>query len=96
MRPQVIVLPPPAISQGLGLGHGGEQLGVQDLIPEVTVARLGKAVLPRRSWLDVGRGGAAVLVPVLEGVGDEFGPVVPSDQRWGLVEAWSPRPSLAG
>jgi len=34
MRPQVVVLPPPAISQGLGLGHGVEQLGVQELIPE--------------------------------------------------------------
>jgi hypothetical protein len=47
MWPQVVVLPLPAISQGLGLGHGGEQLGVQELIPEPAVERLGKAVLPR-------------------------------------------------
>jgi len=37
MRPQVVVLTPPATSQGLGLGHGGEQLGVQELIPEPPV-----------------------------------------------------------
>jgi len=30
-----------------GLGHGGEQLGVQELIPEPAVERLGKAVLQR-------------------------------------------------
>ncbi len=47
MRPQGVVLPPPAISKGLGLGHGCEQLGVQELIPEPAVERLGKAVLPR-------------------------------------------------
>ena len=87
MRPQVVVLPPPAISQALGLGHAGEQLGVQELIPEPTVERFGKAVLPRRSWFDVGRGDAAVLAPALEGVGDEFGPVVAADQCWGWVKA---------
>jgi len=37
MRPQVVAIPPPAISQGLGLGHDGEQLGVQELIPEPAV-----------------------------------------------------------
>jgi len=47
MSLQVVVLPPPAISQGLGLVHGGEQLSVQELIPEPAVERLGKAVLPQ-------------------------------------------------
>jgi len=42
MRPLVVVLPPPAISQSLGLGHGGEQLGVQELIPEPAVERSAK------------------------------------------------------
>jgi len=46
MRPQVVVLPPPAISQGLGLGDGGEQLGVQELIPEPAVVD----VVERRSY----------------------------------------------
>jgi hypothetical protein len=47
MRPQGVVLPAPAISQGLGLAHGGEQLSVQELIPEPSVERLGKALLQR-------------------------------------------------
>ncbi len=37
MRPQGVVLPAPAISQGLGLGHGVKQLGVQEFIPEPAV-----------------------------------------------------------
>jgi len=47
VRPQVVVLPPPAISHGLDLGHGGEQLGVQELIPEPAVERPDKAALPQ-------------------------------------------------
>jgi hypothetical protein len=35
--PEYVVLPAPAISQGLGLGHGDEQLGVQEFIPEPAV-----------------------------------------------------------
>ena len=87
MRPEGVLLPAPAISQGMRFGQGGEQLGDQKLISEPAVERLGKAVLPRRSWLDVGRGGAAVLAPAIESVGDEFGPVVAADARWGWVEA---------
>jgi len=37
MRPERVVLPAPAISQGLGLIHCGEQLGVQEFIPEPAV-----------------------------------------------------------
>jgi len=87
MRPQVVVVPSPVIIQGLGLCHGGEQLGIQELIPEPSVERLGKAVLPRCSWSDLVRGGAAVFAPALEGVSDEFGPVVATEERCGLVEA---------
>ncbi len=47
MRPQGVVLPAPAISQGLRLGQGDEQLCVLKLIPESAVERLDKAVLPR-------------------------------------------------
>jgi len=43
----------------------GEQVGVEELIPETAAERLGKADLPRRTVLDVGRsGGGAVLAPV--------------------------------
>jgi hypothetical protein len=47
MRPKGVALPAPAISQGLGLCHRGEQLGVEELVPEPAVERLCKAVLPR-------------------------------------------------
>ena len=54
----------PAIGQNPDLRSCGEQLGVEELIPEAAVERLGKAVHPRGSWLDVGRrGGAAGLAP---------------------------------
>ena len=87
MRPEGVVLPPPAIGQALGLSHRGEQLGVQKLIPKPAVERLCKAVLPRGPWLDVGRGGTAVLAPALEGMGDELRPVVAADVRRSRVEA---------
>ena len=53
----------------MSLKNFSERLGVEELIPEPAVERLGKAVLPWGSWFDVGRGGAAVLVPALEGLG---------------------------
>ena len=47
MRPQGVVLPAPAVSQGLGLGHGVKRLGVREFMPEPAVERLSRAVLPR-------------------------------------------------
>ena len=47
MGPEGVVLPGPAIGQALGLSHRGEQLGVEEFIPEPAVERLGIAVLPR-------------------------------------------------
>ncbi len=87
MGPEGVVLPAPTISQALGLSHRGEQLGIEELIPEPAVERFGKAVLPRRSWFDVGRSGAAALAPALEHVGDELGPVVAADERRYRIEA---------
>ena len=69
MRPEGVVLPAPAIGQALGFRHRGEKLGVEEFIPEPAVEQLGKAVLERRSWFDVGSAGAAVLAPLPEGVG---------------------------
>ncbi len=65
MRPECVVLPAPAIGEELSLGSGGEQLGIEELILESIIEGLRKAVLPRGSWLDVGRAGClAGLVPV--------------------------------
>ena len=87
MRPEVVVLPAPAIGQALGFRHRGKKLGVEEFIPEPAVERLGKAVLPRCSWFDVGSAGAAALAPLPEGVGDELRTVVAADERRGVVEA---------
>jgi len=54
MWPERVVLPAPVISQELGLGSCGEQLGVEELIPEPSVVRLHKAILPWGFRLDVG------------------------------------------
>ena len=90
MRTEGVVLPAPTIGQALGLSHRGEQLGIEKLIPEPAVERFGKAVLPRRSWLDLGRSAAAALAPALERVGNELRPVVAADERRCRVEAGEP------
>jgi hypothetical protein len=46
MWPERVVLPAPAISQELSLGSRGEQLGVEELIPESAVKRFGKGRSP--------------------------------------------------
>ncbi len=91
LGPAGAVLPAPAISQGLGLGHGGEQLGVQQFIPEPAVERFDKVVLPRSTWFDVRRGGPAVLAPALESMGDEFGPVVTCPPPLVQAQWWGAR-----
>ena len=55
MRPEGVVLPTPAISQGLGLGHGREQMGLKEFILDPGVERFRKPFLPRGSGLDVRR-----------------------------------------
>jgi hypothetical protein len=76
MRPEVVVLPAPAIDQALGFLHHGKQLGVEKFIPEPAVERLGKVLLPRCFWFDVGGTRAATLAPLPESVGDELRTVV--------------------
>ncbi len=87
MGPEGVVLPSPAIGQALSLSHRGEQFSVEELVPEPAVERFGKAVLPRRSWLDVSRAGAAALGPASEGMGNELRAVVAADERRCRVEA---------
>lgn len=41
----VVVLPAPAISQGLFLSHRGEQFGIEEFISEPAVEEFGKSVL---------------------------------------------------
>lgn len=86
MRLERVVLPSPAIGEELSLWCCGEQLSVEELIPESSIERLRKAVLPRGRRLDVGRaGGAAGLTPDAKSLGNELLPVVRSDERWRRV-----------
>jgi len=65
MWPERVVLPAPAIGQELSLGGCGEQLGVEKLIPEPSIERFRKAVLPWGSRLDVGgAAGVTGLAPL--------------------------------
>jgi hypothetical protein len=65
VRPESVGFPAPAIGQDLSLWGCCEQRGIEELIPESSIERLGEAVLPQGSRLDVGRGGgAAGLAPV--------------------------------
>ena len=64
MWPKGVVLPAAAIGQDLRLRSGGEQLGVQELISEAAVERLGDAVLPRGHRFAVGGAGGSGLTPV--------------------------------
>ena len=59
LEPEGVVLLAPAVGEALSLSHRGKQLGVQGFVPEPAVERFGKAVLPRGTRLDVGRGCAA-------------------------------------
>jgi hypothetical protein len=87
MEPEGVVIPAPAIGQALGLSHRGEQLGVEEFIPEPAVERLGIAVLPWGAWLDVRGGRTAALAPAPQGMGNELGAVIAADECRCWVEA---------
>ena len=61
MGPDGVVHPAPEIGQILSLRHSGEQLGIEEFVPEPAVEGFSKTVLPRRSWLDISGCGAASL-----------------------------------
>ena len=52
MRPLVIVLPAPVLSQSLGFAEVAEDLGVQELIAQAGVEGFGVAVLPGGARLE--------------------------------------------
>ena len=87
MCPERVVLPAPAISQTLSLGSRGEQLGVEELIPEASIERFRKTVLPRKSRLDGGRCRAVGPAPTPQRVSNELEAVVRSDECRCRLEA---------
>lgn len=86
MRPEGVVLPASAIRQGLCLSHRGKQFGIEELVPEPAIERHGNTVLPRRSWLDVARAGAAAFGPASEGMGNELRACIAAIKRRCRVE----------
>lgn len=74
-----VVLPAPAVGQTLGLCHRGEELGVDEFIPESAVQGFSKSVLPRRSGLYARHCSAVALAPAVEGVGYNLRPLVGAD-----------------
>src|SRR5215218_7498328 len=53
-RADRVVVPTPALDDDLGLLERGDDLAVEQLVPELGVEALDVAVLPRRAWGDVG------------------------------------------
>lgn len=65
MRPDRVVLSAEALGHGLSLSSCCEQHGIEELIPDPSVERLGKDVLPWRSRHNVSTvDGVAVLASV--------------------------------
>jgi hypothetical protein len=69
MRSVGVVLESVLLSQQLGLLHRGEQLNIQELIPEPAVECLHKRVLPGGARWDVSRAAATRGGPLLQGIG---------------------------
>src|ERR687898_1466865 len=49
-----VIVPTPALDDDLGLLERGEDLAVEQLVPELGVEALDVAVLPRAAWGNVG------------------------------------------
>ena len=79
MRPDGIVVPPPALDDDLRLAQRVEDLAIEKLVAQACIEALDEAVLPRAAGRDVGGAGADGSDPVLYGLGDELGPVVGTD-----------------
>ena len=79
MRPDRIVMAPPAFDDDLSFSEGVEDLAIEQLIAKAGVEALDVAVLPRTASLDVSGLGADSCNPFLHGLGDELRSVVGAD-----------------
>ena len=71
-----IVMLPPLFDQDLCLPQAVEDFSVEQFIPHSRVEAFAISVLPRRSWLDVGRLCADGRNPVPDGLGYELRAIV--------------------
>ena len=79
MRPDRIVMAPPAFDDDLSFSEGVEDLAIEQLIAKTGVEALDIAVLPRTARFDIGSLGADSGDPFLHGLGDELRSVVGPD-----------------
>ena len=79
MRPDRIVMAPPAFDDDLSFLEGVEDLAIEQLITQARVEALDVAVLPRTAPLDIGSLGADSGDPTLDGLGDELRSIIRPD-----------------
>ena len=79
MRPDRIVMAPPAFDDDLSFSEGVEDLAIEQLIAKAGIEALDVAVLPRTASLDVSGLGADSCDPLLHGLGEELRSVVGPD-----------------
>src|SRR5258708_11447492 len=79
MRPDRIVMAPPAFDDDLSFSEGVEDVAIEQLIAKAGVEALDVAVLPRTAPLDIGSLGADSGDPSLDSLGDELRSVVGPD-----------------
>src|SRR5207244_11929961 len=79
MRPDRIVMAPPAFDDDLSFSEGVEDLAIEQLIARAGVEALDVAVLPRTAPLDIGSLGAYSGDRSLDSLGDELRSVVGPD-----------------
>ena len=79
MRPDRIVMTPPAFDDDLSFSEGVEDLAVEQLIAKAGVEALDVAILPRTAGLDIGSLGADGGDPSLDSLGDELRSIVGPD-----------------
>ena len=81
MRPDRVVVAPPALDDDLGLAESVEDFAVEQLVAQASVEALDVAVLPGAASLDVGGLGTDNRDPILHRLGDELRSVVGPDVR---------------
>src|SRR3954451_5915104 len=76
MRPDRVVMAPPAFYDDLGLAQRVEYFAIEQFVAQACVKTLDVSVLPRAAWCDVGSLRTDRCNPCLHGLGDELRPIV--------------------
>src|SRR5262249_12930359 len=94
MRPDRVVVAPPALDDGSGLLERVEDFAVEQLVAKARVEALDVTVLPRTAPLDVSGLGADSCDPFLHGLGDKLRSVVGPDVTGDATQGQTERRSL--